>query len=257
MKKFSQMPTKLFSLLTSALLMAGSLFFMSSSGCETPTAPGNEGPARVQIDTQFGSMIVELSDSTPQHRDNFLKLVEDQFYDSLIFHRVIKEFMVQGGDPDSKGAGANARLGSGGPGYTVPAEIRSDMIHVKGALAAARQGDNVNPERKSSGSQFYLVQGRPFSDNELMGIEGRIASFAMEYGNGLANVENGQFVYSDEAREAYKTIGGTPFLDMQYTVFGHVVEGLDIIDSIAGVPTDRRRGDRPVEDVVMSMKRIQ
>ena len=150
----------------------------------------------------------------------------------------------------------NARLGSGGPGYTVEAEIRPDLLHVKGALSAARQGDNVNPERRSSGSQFYLVQGRQFSENELDGIEGRIASFANEYGNGLANVKNGQFEYSDESRELYKTVGGTPFLDMQYTVFGYVIEGLDIIDSIAAVPTDRRRGDRPLEDVVMSMKRL-
>ena len=138
----------------------------------------------------------------------------------------------------------------------VEAEIRPDLLHVKGALSAARQGDNVNPERRSSGSQFYLVQGRQFSENELDGIEGRIASFANEYGNGLANVKNGQFEYSDESRELYKTVGGTPFLDMQYTVFGYVIEGLDIIDSIAAVPTDRRRGDRPQEDVVMSMKRL-
>ncbi|MEC8336424.1 MAG: peptidylprolyl isomerase [Bacteroidota bacterium] len=213
-------------------------------------------PAKVEIATKFGNMVVQLSDSTPQHRDNFLKLVDDQFYDSLIFHRVIREFMVQGGDPQSKGADANARLGSGGPGYTVEAEIRPDLLHVKGALSAARQGDNVNPERSSSGSQFYLVQGRQFSENELDGIEGRIASFANEYGNGLANVKNGKFEYSDESRELYNTVGGTPFLDMQYTVFGYVIEGLDIIDSIAAVPTDRRRGDRPLEDVVMSMKRL-
>lgn len=236
-----------------------SILLMSASGCESDKAKHgmtSSEPARVEIETKFGSMIVQLSDSTPQHRDNFLKLVDEQFYDSLIFHRVIREFMVQGGDPQSKGAEANARLGSGGPGYTVEAEIRPDLLHFKGALSAARQGDNVNPERRSSGSQFYLVQGRPFSDNEMSGIEGRIANFSMEYGNGLANVENGQFVYSDEAREMYKTVGGTPFLDMQYTVFGYVVEGLDIIDSIAAVPTDRRRGDRPLEDVVMSMKRL-
>lgn len=240
------------------LVLAVSLLLMSSSGCESKpgNTPAATEPAKVEIETKFGKMIVQLSDSTPQHRDNFLKLVDEQFYDSLIFHRVIREFMVQGGDPQSKGADATARLGSGGPGYTVEAEIRPDHLHVKGALSAARQGDNVNPERRSSGSQFYLVQGRPFSDNEMDGIEGRIASFAQEYGNGLANVENGQFVYSQEAREAYKTIGGTPFLDMQYTVFGYVIEGLDIVDSIANVPTDRRRGDRPLEDVVMSMKRV-
>ena len=235
-----------------------SMLLMSASGCESGKAKHgmtSGEPARVEIETKFGSMIVQLSDSTPQHRDNFLKLVDEQFYDSLIFHRVIREFMVQGGDPQSKGADANARLEME-VGYTVEAEIRPDLLHFKGALSAARQGDNVNPERRSSGSQFYLVQGRPFSDNEMSGIEGRIANFSMEYGNGLANVENGQFVYSDEAREMYKTVGGTPFLDMQYTVFGYVVEGLDIVDSIAAVPTDRRRGDRPLEDVVMSMERL-
>jgi cyclophilin family peptidyl-prolyl cis-trans isomerase len=259
MMKKDQMRTYSPAIFASTLMAAVAVLLMSASGCESPKggdAAQFAEPARVQIDTKFGSMVVQLSDSTPQHRDNFLKLVDEQFYDSLVFHRVIREFMVQGGDPQSKGADPNARLGSGGPGYTVEAEIRPDLLHVKGALAAARQGDNVNPERRSSGSQFYLVQGRQFSENELSGIEGRIASFAQEYGNGLANVENGQFVYSEEAREAYKTLGGTPFLDMQYTVFGYVVEGLDIVDSIAEVPTDRRRGDRPVEDVVMSMKRL-
>lgn len=258
MMKKDQLRASVPTFFASFLVMAISLLLMSASGCETKPAGGGavSEPVKVEIETKFGSMIVQLSDSTPQHRDNFLKLVDEQFYDGLIFHRVIREFMVQGGDPQSRGADANARLGSGGPGYTVEAEIRSDHLHVKGALSAARQGDNVNPERRSSGSQFYLVQGRPFSDTEMDGIEGRIANFALEYGNGLANVENGQFVYSEEARETYKTLGGTPFLDMQYTVFGYVIEGLDIVDSIAAVPTDRRRGDRPLEDVVMSMKRL-
>ena len=257
MKKL-QFRTSASSLFAAVLVTVVGLVLMSSSGCESVKKGPmtSTEPAKVEIVTKFGSMVVMLSDSTPQHRDNFLKLVDEQFYDSLIFHRVIKEFMVQGGDPQSKGAAPNARLGSGGPGYTVEAEIRPDLLHYKGALSAARQGDNVNPERRSSGSQFYLVQGRPFSDSEMSGIEGRIANFSTEYGKGLANVENGQFVYSDEAREMYKTVGGTPFLDMQYTVFGYVVEGLDIVDSIASVPTDRRRGDRPLEDVVMSMKRL-
>mgnify|MGYP002847569923 FL=1 len=244
---------------TSFFLAAISLLLMSVSGCEremTTLVETNQEPVRIEIETKFGSMIVQLSDSTPQHRDNFLKLVEEQFYDSLIFHRVIREFMVQGGDPQSKGAPASARLGSGGPGYTVEAEIRPDLLHFKGALSAARQGDNVNPTRRSSGSQFYLVQGRPFSDSEMSGIEGRIANSTVEYDNDLDNVENGQFVYSEEARSMYKTVGGTPFLDMQYTVFGYVIEGLDLIDSIAAVPTDRRRGDRPLDDVVMKVKRL-
>ena len=142
-------------------------------------------------------MIVQLSDSTPQHRDNFLKLVDEQFYDSLIFHRVIREFMVQGGDPQSKGADANARLGSGGPGYTVEAEMRPDLAALQGSpLGGAPRRQREPPERRSSGSQFlHSVQARPFSDNEMSGIEGRIAEFSMEYGNGLANVENGQFQY--------------------------------------------------------------
>ena len=258
MMKKAQMRLSTSTFFTATLLTAVAVLFMSASGCDSaadsqavPTAP-----VKVQIDTRFGPMVVQLSDSTPQHRDNFVKLVEEGFYDSLLFHRVIKEFMVQGGDPQSKGASENARLGSGGPGYTIEAEIRPDHLHIKGALAAARQGDNINPEKRSSGSQFYLVQGRPFSEVEMSGIEGRIANFANEYGNGLQNVENGQFVYSAESREAYQRLGGTPFLDMQYTVFGYVVEGLSIIDSIAAVETDRRRGDRPVEDVVMSMKRL-
>jgi cyclophilin family peptidyl-prolyl cis-trans isomerase len=172
------------------------MLIMSASGCEPGTAKegGQAGatpslPAKVRIETTYGDMVVQLSDSTPKHRDNFLKLVEEGFYDSLLFHRVINEFMVQGGDPDSRGAAPGARLGSGGPGYRVDAEIRPDHLHFKGALAAARQGDNVNPLRQSSGSQFYIVQGRPFSDSEMSGVEGRIAAFAEEYGNGLANVE--------------------------------------------------------------------
>ena len=130
-----------------------SFLFISSTGCE------ESGPARVAIDTDYGDMIVELSDSTPGHRDNFLKLASEGFYNDLLFHRVIKGFMVQGGDPKSKDAEPNARLGSGGPGYTIPAEMRADHVHTKGALAAARQGDSANPTRASSGSQFYIVHG--------------------------------------------------------------------------------------------------
>lgn len=264
MTKKHQMRISSTTLFSSLGLLGLSILIMSASGCEPGTTKeGSQAgtapslPAKVRIETTYGDMVVQLSDSTPKHRDNFLKLVEEGFYDSLLFHRVINEFMVQGGDPDSRGAAQGARLGSGGPGYRVDAEIRPDLLHFKGALAAARQGDNVNPLRQSSGSQFYIVQGRPFSDSEMSGVEGRIAAFAEEYGNGLANVENGQFVYSEASRARYKSEGGTPFLDMQYTVFGYVVEGLDVVDSIASVPTDRRRGDRPLEDVVMRMERIQ
>ena len=233
-------------------LLACGFFFISSSGCDAVTAHkiqlvndlGDtitfEKTPRVAIITDFGDMIIELSDSTPAHRDNFLKLASDGFYDNLLFHRVINGFMIQGGDPKSKGAAPNARLGDGGPGYTIPAEIRPDHLHTKGALAAARQGDRVNPEKRSSGSQFYIVQGKTWTDTELSQMEMR------------ANAVAPSFKFSDENKEAYKTVGGTPFLDMNYTVFGHVVEGLDIIDSIAKVQT--LPGDRPEEDVKFSVE---
>lgn len=212
-------------------------------------APMEEGEdlRQVRIKTEFGNLVVELSNKTPLHRDNFIELVEKGFYDSLLFHRVIGEFMIQGGDPVSRTASLSTPLGNGGPGYQVPAEITTDLLHFKGALAAARQGDAVNPERKSSGSQFYLVQGRTFSKEELLTIETR------NFGPGVDAGE--PFKYSDEAIERYMTEGGTPFLDNNYTVFGYVVEGLDIIDSVAAVPTGA--GNRPRSDVRMVMEVIR
>jgi peptidyl-prolyl cis-trans isomerase B (cyclophilin B) len=204
---------------------------------------------QVRIETSFGDMIVELSDSTPAHRDNFIKLASEGFYDSLLFHRVIKGFMVQGGDPNSRGANLSQRLGMGGPGYTVPAEIRTDHLHFKGALSAARQGDQANPQRASSGSQFYLVHGRKFNEAELLNIEAR-ASRANEQFN-----ENEKFQYTEEDIRRYVEEGGAPFLDNQYTVFGQVISGLDIIDSIAAVQTGA--GDRPMQDVAMTMEVIR
>ena len=192
----------------------------------------------VKITTTHGDMIVKLYDETPQHRDNFIKLVEEGYYDSLLFHRVMKNFMVQGGDPESKGASPNIRLGSGGPGYTVPAEFNPTFTHKKGALAAARQPDQVNPTKASSGSQFYLVQGNVWSDGDLDQTQTRVG-----------------WTYTDEQRQVYKTIGGTPFLDNNYTVFGEVVEGIEVIDKIAAVQT--APGDRPVADVMMSMEIIK
>lgn len=211
-----------------------SFLFISSTGCE------ESGPARVAIHTDYGDMIVELSDSTPGHRDNFLKLASEGFYNDLLFHRVIKGFMVQGGDPKSKDAEPNARLGSGGPGYTIPAEMRADNVHTKGALAAARQGDSANPTRASSGSQFYIVHGKTWTGEELDNIIERSSHMTIA-----------GFEYTDEQKALYQEVGGTPFLDMNYTVFGHVVEGLNIIDSIANVNT--QRGDRPVDDVKFSV----
>lgn len=190
----------------------------------------------IEMQTTAGRLVIELYDQTPQHRDNFIKLAESGYYDSLLFHRVINQFMIQGGDPDSKNAPKGKQLGQGGPGYTVPAEFVDSLLHVKGALAAARTGDMVNPTKASSGSQFYIVQGRVFSDSELN-------NFEMRSGR----------KYSEAQRELYKTVGGTPHLDGAYTVYGRVVEGLDVIDKIASSPT--APGDRPVEDVrILSVK---
>ncbi len=188
----------------------------------------------VEIETPFGSMLVELFDATPQHRDNFLKLAEQGFYDSLLFHRVIDGFMIQGGDPQSRRATAGESLGAGGPGYTIPAEFSDTLVHLKGALAAARQGDQVNPQKRSSGSQFYIVQGQRVTPGTLDQIEARKG-----------------FRYTQAHREAYVEMGGTPFLDKDYTVFGRVIKGLEVVDAIAKVQTDPR--DRPQEDVRMKI----
>lgn len=180
------------------------------------------------IVTDFGTMKVRLYDSTPQHRDNFIKLANEGFYDSLLFHRVIPKFMIQAGDPDSKYASPEKMLGGGGPGYTIPAEIGAP--HFKGALSAARIPDQFNPERASSGSQFFIIHGEKQSEQEVSNIE---------------RAKNIQ--YTPEQRELYKEIGGYPFLDTEYTVFGEVVEGMEVIDQIANLPTRQR--SRPVEDV--------
>jgi len=186
----------------------------------------------VVLETDFGDMEIELFDSTPQHQDNFLKLVEDGFYDGLLFHRVIDGFMIQGGDPNSKNAKKGAALGSGGPGYTIPAEFVDNLVHTKGALSAARTN---NPKKESSGSQFYIVHGQPVSESQLAMNENKIG-----------------VRYAPEQKEAYKKLGGTPFLDQNYTVFGRVIKGLEVIDKIAKVQKDGR--DRPVDDVTMKIR---
>jgi cyclophilin family peptidyl-prolyl cis-trans isomerase len=191
-----------------------------------------------EIQTDFGNMIVLLDDAAPQHRDNFLKLADEGFYDSLLFHRVIEGFMIQGGDPISKEAAPNQPLGSGGPGYTLPAEFVDTLAHIKGTIAAARRGGPSNPQKRSSGSQFYIVQGRPVTDAQLN---------QMEAEKGIR--------YSRKIREAYKELGGTPVLDQEYTVFGRVIEGLEVIDKIAAQRT--ARGDRPLEDVIMKIRVIK
>jgi peptidyl-prolyl cis-trans isomerase B (cyclophilin B) len=180
--------------------------------------------------TSMGDMVIQLYDATPKHRDNFLKLAEEGYLDSLLFHRVINGFMIQGGDPNSKNANKATNLGSGGPGYLIDAEFVDTIIHVKGSLAAARTGDQFNPEKKSSGSQFYIVQGSKVSKEQLR---------SMSFRNGVE--------YSDSMISKYEKLGGTPQLDGGYTVFGKVLLGIEIIDKIAGVETNR--SDRPVEDV--------
>ena len=196
----------------------------------------------VELITSMGSIVVQLSDSTPLHRDNFLKLVKQGYYDSVLFHRVINQFMIQGGDPDSKHAPPGTPLGEGGPSYTVPAEFRTTLFHKKGALAAARQGDDVNPQKASSGSQFYIVQGRTFTDGRMDTLE--------------TTRLKGRKIPANE-REVYKTIGGTPHLDQGYTVFGEVVKGLDVVDKIAAVPTSKGDDrDRPLQDVRIIKARL-
>lgn len=196
----------------------------------------------VELVTTKGTMVIRLSDSTPIHRDNFLRLTKQHYYDSLLFHRVIKQFMVQGGDPDSKRAKTGAELGSGDPDYTVPAEIRASLFHKKGVIAAARIGDDVNPLRASSGSQFYIVQGKTYTDTGLDSLE----NFRLR----------GRKIPAAQ-REVYKTVGGTPHLDLSYTIFGEVVSGLSVVDSIAAVPTSGNAGgDRPLQDVRIIKARL-
>lgn len=239
---------------------------------------------KVKIETTMGDIIVKLYDETPNHRDNFIKLVENGTYEGTLFHRVIKDFMIQAGDPDSKGAPKGQMLGSGDVGYTVPAEfVYPQLFHKKGALAAARQGDNVNPEKASSGCQFYIVTGRVFNDSTLLSMEeqknqNKFTSvfnalaqkhmkeiYQMRRNNdqeGLMNLQDSIFVetqkqlegepefkFTEEQRQAYTTIGGTPHLDGEYTVFGEVIEGMDVVDKIQQVSTNG--SDRPNDDVVI------
>ncbi|MDE5569000.1 MAG: peptidylprolyl isomerase [Muribaculaceae bacterium] len=241
----------------------------------------------VEVETTLGSFTVLLYGDTPRHRDNFVKLVKEGYYNGTLFHRVINEFMVQAGDPDSKNAAPGQQLGAGGPGYTVDAEfVFPKHFHKRGALAAARQGDQVNPTKASSGSQFYIVTGKKVSDAEMASMEqsmeqsalhSRFNQLAMAHmdevrkmqqegdnaglqklqeqliAEAQAYVAEHPVKMTDEMKEAYKTVGGTPFLDNNYTVFGEVIKGMETVDKIEKVETDR--SDRPKEDVrIISMK---
>lgn len=276
------MRNRIFQLLSAVCLTLLIVSCGDSQSSETPAASGDD--YLVTIKTSMGEMKAILYDETPEHKKNFLKLVNDGFYDSLIFHRVINNFMIQGGDPESKNAAPGQPLGSGGPGKTIPAEFVNTLFHEKGALSAARQGDQVNPERASSGSQFYIVQGTVTPRAQLEGTDqGKIiaafrdcmqnepeSDLAKEYQavmtenpgdnaaiqakvestlDRLTELTGATFKMAEDRIEKYSTVGGTPFLDDQYTVFGKVISGLDIIDNIAMVQT--APGDRPVEDIRM------
>ena len=237
---------------------------------------------KVKIETTLGDITVRLYDETPIHRDNFVKLVKEGYYDGTLFHRVIKDFMIQGGDPDSKGAPAGKMLGVGGPDYTLEAEIKNNLYHKRGALAAARQGDEVNPERRSSGSQFYIVWGQVYKENQLnqlgkqirmqkvqdafnalakahreeimqMRRERNRAGLQELQDQLIAEAENkvGKQGLTDEQMQLYSTVGGTPHLDGQYTVFGEVEEGLNVVEQIQNTATGR--SDRPTNDIDMRM----
>ena len=234
------------------------------------------GQTTIVLVTDFGDIEVLLYENTPQHRDNFIKLAKEGFYDGTLFHRVIKGFMIQGGDPDSKDAQPGTRLGMGGPGYTIPAEILPENIHKRGALAAARTN---NPERAPSGSQFYIVQGKVLSDAELDQVEVQIAygnarpmfyQYLKEEQENGATADSAQmranrkamewvrenpFKMKDEVREIYKTDGGTPHLDGEYTVFGEVIKGMEIVDKITELETDE--ADRPKTDVKIKQIKVR
>lgn len=272
-----------------ALIVCGAIACSSSSKSKSSSASDSN---LYVIETKFGNMTIKLYDETPKHRDNFKKLVADTFYNGTLFHRIIPGFMVQGGDPDSKGAKKGQALGTGNMPYTIDAEFVDSLIHKKGALAAARQPDQVNPLQSSSGSQFYIVQGsavqkglyprieqninnsrkrslgqKIFSDstniklrtNFMNARTNNMQDSVRYYGSQLEALINKAFVgkeykYSEKQKAQYDSLGGAPHLDGQYTVFGEVIEGLNIIDSIANCKRDR--SDRPLNDVKMTIKKL-
>jgi peptidylprolyl isomerase len=266
------------------VLILLTISFCGLIACKTGTKKGEDMDKEtlVKIETTAGDIKVKLYNETPKHRDNFIKLVKDGMYEGTLFHRVIKDFMIQAGDPDSKNAPKGKMLGAGDVGYTIPAEfVYPKFFHKKGALSAARQGDNVNPKKESSGCQFYIVTGKVYNDSTLLSMESQmnenkinvifntLAQKHMKeiYKMRKANDEDGlydlqeklfaeaqemaakqpEFHFTPEQIEAYTTVGGTPHLDGEYTVFGEVVEGMDVVDKIQQVKTDR--SDRPEEDV--------
>ena len=256
------------------------------SACKPGANQGEnmEKETKLKIETTAGNIVVKLYNETPKHRDNFIKLAREGVYEGTLFHRVIKDFMIQAGDPQSKNAPKGKSLGAGDVGYTLPAEfVYPKYFHKRGALSAARQGDNVNPEKASSGCQFYIVTGKVYNEASLANMEEQINQLHLQnafnalaqkhlkdiYKMRRANDEEGlmklqdeliaqaekemdgkpRFIFTPEQRQAYTTVGGTPHLDGEYTVFGEVVEGMDVVDKIQRVKTDRN--DRPEENVVI------
>ena len=281
--------------MTSNKILLICLAFLALTACnagskrQTNHHMENEKRTLVKLETTMGNITVALYNETPKHRDNFIKLVKEGVYDSTLFHRVIKQFMIQAGDPDSKNASDTAMLGSGDVGYTIPAEFNPKFFHKKGVLAAARQGDDVNPEKASSGCQFYIVTGRKFTEPQLLGMENKINELREEalfdslarqhmkeiykmrkagdnagllelqdtleaQARELADKEE-KFRFTPEQIKAYSTIGGAPHLDGSYTVFGEVTEGMEVVDNIEIAKTNR--ADRPIENIRILKASIQ
>jgi len=274
-------------LLVSIMMVALTLMSCSASNSDSQANAAEQIKAtdtemtKVKLETSLGDIVVELYNETPQHRDNFIKLVKEGYYDGVLFHRVIKDFMIQTGDGNSKTAGPNDMLGDGDPGYTIPAEfVYPQYFHKRGALAAARTGDQVNPERRSSGSQFYIVTGKIYGSDELQAMSKRLGDMqkqeifrrlVMENRPRIEELQRAQdnaglqtlqneliqlteaeaaktpFKLTDEQLNAYTSVGGTPHLDGQYTVFGEVIEGMEVVDKIQNVETGT--ADRPTNDI--------
>ena len=277
--------------LLAIILMAATINSCGGASSQNAKAQSANDETKVLIKTTVGDITIKLYNETPQHRDNFIKLVEEHYYDSILFHRVIKDFMVQAGDPESKNAEKGVQLGAGGPGYTIPAEfVYPKYFHKRGALSAARQADQVNPERKSSGSQFYIVTGKTYNKYELQdmekqlrqkqgqGIFDRLVAQNMDSimnmqmagdNDGIMKLqeelnaktneifqEQGPFKFTEEQVDAYMSEGGTPFLDNDYTVFGEVIDGMKAVYKIEQAGTDMN--DRPRKDIrIISMEIIK
>ncbi len=271
-------------------MMAFTFMSCSANNASNPASGQNtdDNMTKVELKTTMGDIVVELYNETPQHRDNFIKLVEAGYYDGVLFHRVIKDFMIQTGDGNSKTAGPEVPLGDGDPGYTIEAEfVYPKYFHKRGALAAARTADQVNPERRSSGSQFYIVTGKIYSSDELNMMSQRLENMqkqdifrrlVAENGDKIKELQQNQdndglqalqneliqkteaeaaekpFKMTDEQINAYTSVGGTPHLDGQYTVFGEVIKGMDVVDKIQCTPTGK--ADRPTTDVKIIKARI-